>query len=111
MGEGLSSMFGGGSDGTTITNQRKTLANQQAKDQAAQQALLQKYMAIFGGPQSNQNFQQSLSGYYNNTPFPDIANKVAQQNAFHVKVPPVQFKVGGGGGGFDPTSMMFGGLF
>ncbi len=85
--------------------------------QQRQQQMLDKFYAAFGGgganPQiGNKNFQQSLSGYYNNQPFQDIANNFSKVNTFQ---PRAQFPNGyklvpNGGGGNNGLDTLLGAI-
>lgn len=82
MGDPISSAFSGSGKTSKQFNAQATQRAQNTSDAKAQNDFVQKYLSIFGGPMSNQNFQQSLSGYYNQTPFQTVAQNIAKNGAF-----------------------------
>ena len=89
MGEQFSKVFGGGEDDKRILLKQATRARQEAAQREARDKFVQEYMGIFGQPYGNTNFQESLSGYFNNQPLQDIAQNLAANNTFRVRTKPI----------------------
>jgi len=71
----------------------KATARRQAKADAGREStFVDNYLRLFGGPGVNQNFQSSLSGYYNGAPIDQIAGQLAKTNTYKPKVAAVKTK-------------------
>jgi len=82
-----------------------TARKQLASDARRTNDFVTKYLAQFGqGNAVNNNFVNSLSGYYNGAPIGDIANKLAMTNVFKPRVAPVR-------GPSQDSLGMLGGIF
>lgn len=88
MSDPLKGMFGG--DSEKVIDRDATRRKQNNINKQQQSAALQSFLGAFGNPTGNTNFQESLSGYYNNTPFDDIAKRLASQSVYKIRAKPVK---------------------
>ena len=93
--------MGGNSDTKTLVNRKATQKNQLVSNQQHRDQFARNYNAMFSELPQNQNFQDSLRGYYGGASLADIGAKLARTNAFQPKVKPVTYKVETGGGFLD----------
>lgn len=99
MGDLIPGMGNGGSGGKRVVNAKATANAQNASNDAARNKFTQNYNALFGQGATNQGFTDSLRGYYGGATLQDIAQKLAQTNAYQTPVRNVFKTVGDGSGG------------
>lgn len=126
MGESIGGAFGfgGGDNGGSSLSRKQLIKIQDRKNQQLNTAQAEldainkgkawdKFKASFTGPVSNQNFQESLRGYFGGNNFEDIGKQIAENNAFLPKAKPLKVKKEESDwySGFMQPPTLFGNLF